>query len=160
MFGFSSGEILLIALIALILFGNDKLPENMKKMIKGLNQAKKVAKDVQSSWQEVKIDVQRSILLEEETKQINDLIKDVTELEVDKGALQKQNRNEIYSVPQEELDTFQESYDNLSSETLYNLENQNKLSEANETEHFNNMNTALISPKEYMSSKQFVGPLL
>lgn len=160
MFGFSSGEILLIALIALILFGNDKLPENMKKMIKGLNQAKKVAKDVQSSWQEVKIDVQRSILLEEETKQINDLIKDATELEVDKGAPQKQNRKDMYSVPQEELDTFQESYDNLSSETLYNLDNQNKLPEANETEHFNNMNTALISPKEYMSSKQFVGPLL
>ena len=42
-------------------------------MIKGLNQAKKVAKDVQSSWQEVKIDVQRSYT-EEETKQINDLI--------------------------------------------------------------------------------------
>jgi hypothetical protein len=33
-FGFSGSEILLIAVIALILFGNDKLPENIKKMIK------------------------------------------------------------------------------------------------------------------------------
>ena len=72
---------------------------------------------------------------------------------VDKGAPQNKNRNDMYSVPQEELDTFQESYDNLSSETLYNLKIKNKLPEANETEHFNNMNTALISPKEYMSSK-------
>ena len=68
MFGFSGSEILLIAVIALILFGNDKLPENMKKMIKGLNQAKKVTRNVQDSWQEVKNDVQNIFLLEEERK--------------------------------------------------------------------------------------------
>ncbi|WP_338636355.1 twin-arginine translocase TatA/TatE family subunit [Spirobacillus cienkowskii] len=103
MFGFSGSEILLIAVIALILFGNDKLPENMKKMIKGLNQAKKVTRDVQNSWQEVKNDVQSSLLLEEEKKEINDIAQKISSLEADINSVEFQSED----IPQQEIDAYQ-----------------------------------------------------
>lgn len=61
MFGFSAGEVLLIALIALLLFGNEKLPHNMKKFLNGWKKTKKVVFDLQKSWHEVKIDLTNDI---------------------------------------------------------------------------------------------------
>lgn len=68
MFGLSAGEILLIALIALLLFGNDKLPQNIKKFLKGWNQTKKVAFDLQKSWYEIKHDIQSNVELYDENQ--------------------------------------------------------------------------------------------
>lgn len=107
MFGFSGSEILLIAVIALILFGNDKLPENIKKMIKGLNQAKKVTRNVQDSWQEVKNDVQNTFLLEEEKKEINDIAQKISNLEADVNSVEFKHDFELENIPQQEIDAYQ-----------------------------------------------------
>lgn len=77
MFGLSAGELLLIGLIALVLFGNEKLPENMKKMLKGWKEARKVTTNIQRSWYEVKSDIERDIYLEDEKKQLQELLKPV-----------------------------------------------------------------------------------
>ena len=153
MFGFSGGEILLIALIALILFGNDKLPDNMKKMIKGLNQAKKVAKDVQVSWQDVKNDVQRSINFEEEREEVRALVKSAT-INLD----EEQVSNEIYpipanfSVPQQEIDEFNENISN------HNDQNSNVDQKSYESQEDNLNKRVYLSSDEFMMSSEFVGP--
>jgi Sec-independent protein translocase protein TatA len=73
-FSLGGSEILVLAVIALLLFGNKNLPENMKKMVKGLNEAKKVANDAQRSWTEIRNDVTRQIMaddaLEEAKKEL------------------------------------------------------------------------------------------
>ncbi len=96
MFGFSAGEMLLIAFIALILFGNEKLPQNIKKFLKGWNQTKKVALDMQNSWHEIKTDIKNNVDL----------------LEEDPSVL-KSKKIEVkmahYNVSQEEIDSFQTS---------------------------------------------------
>lgn len=77
MFGLSAGELLLIAVIALVLFGNEKLPENMKKMLQGWKEARKITNNVQRSWYEVKSDIERDLHLEEEKKQIQELFQPI-----------------------------------------------------------------------------------
>ena len=68
MFGFSFGEILFISFLALLLFGNEKLPQNIKKFFRGWNQTKKVALDLQKSWYEVQLDLKSKVeLLEDNT---------------------------------------------------------------------------------------------
>lgn len=155
MFGFSSGELLLIVLIALILFGNDKLPENIKKMIKGLNQAKKVAKDVQNSWQEVKIDVHRSIMLEEESTQIKSMIAEANVNLPDHASMRQRHKNlEINSVPQEDLDAYQDSLGNTSvMEQILTDEQETDSKDVDTT-------SKPLTPFEYISSQDFVGPRL
>jgi Sec-independent protein translocase protein TatA len=150
-FGFSGGEILLIALIALILFGNDKLPENMKKMIKGFNQAKKVAKDVQNSWQDVKNDVQRSINFEEEKLEVQALINSST---VNMDIESSENYDTIHghlAVPQEDIDSFQ-----IDEIRQNNEEFVNHIEFSNSNEEI--INPAFVTPNEYIMSKDFVGP--
>ena len=61
MFGLGGGEILVIVVIALVLFGKEDLPQTLKKMSKGFNEFKKVANDAQRSWNEVRDDVARTI---------------------------------------------------------------------------------------------------
>ena len=153
MFGFSGGEILLIALIALILFGNDKLPDNMKKMIKGLNQAKKVAKDVQISWQDVKTDVQRSINFEEEKEEVRALVKSAT-IDLDEERVS----DPIYPipanfvVPQQGLDEFN---DNFLNENAHNC----IIDQIPQESHEGMYNKReCLSSNEFMMSSEFVGP--
>jgi TatA/E family protein of Tat protein translocase len=62
MFGLGIGEIVLIAIIAIVLFGKEDLPKNLRKVAKGVNEFKKVASDAQRSWMEVKDDVTRTIM--------------------------------------------------------------------------------------------------
>ena len=62
MFGLGGGEILVIVVIALVLFGKEDLPQTLKKMSKGYNEFKKVATDAQRSWNEVRDDVTRTIM--------------------------------------------------------------------------------------------------
>jgi TatA/E family protein of Tat protein translocase len=71
MFGLSFGELLIIAVIALVLFGKEDLPQTLRKFTKGFQEFKKVSNEAQRSWQEVKDDVSRTIMqveLEEEIK--------------------------------------------------------------------------------------------
>lgn len=150
MFGFSGGEILLIALIALILFGNDKLPDNMKKMVKGLNQAKKMARDVQGSWQDVKNDMQRSINFEEEREEVRTLVKSAT-IDLDDEVV----GHSIYpipanfAVPQQDIDEFNDSFVNTQNPIVVQT-SQNLQEDYDKMEY--------LSSHEFMMSSKFVGP--
>lgn len=145
MFGFSAGEILLIAFIALILFGNDKLPENMKKLFKGLNQAKKVASDVQKSWYEIQVDVQRSLNFEEEKKELLELTKPIV---IDpSGNVSESVSHSIQdplepTVPQEEIDEYQNTLHSLSEQASNDLL----------------PSDVKLTPEEHLNSSHFVGP--
>ena len=66
MFGLGSGEILVIAILALLLFGKEDLPIAMRKIMKGISDFRKVANDAQSSWVEMRDDVTRSLMKEED----------------------------------------------------------------------------------------------
>ncbi|BBH51695.1 Sec-independent protein translocase subunit TatA/TatB [Fluviispira sanaruensis] len=150
MFGFSGGEILLIAFIALILFGNDKLPENMKKLLKGLNQAKKVASDVQQSWHEVKTDVQRSINLDLEKEELLELTKPI---EFDYNV----NIADIpyYENPKDEI-VSQDEIDEFHNSEQQSNENTNQQDIDITSEKFNDLQPS--SALEYLKSNHFVGP--
>lgn len=78
MFGLGSGEILIIVLIALVLFGKDDLPKTLRKVTKGINEFKKVTHEAQRSWNEVRDDVQRTIMLEEEKEHLREIAASAT----------------------------------------------------------------------------------
>jgi Sec-independent protein translocase protein TatA len=54
MFGFSMGEILFIGLIAIVLFGNENLPQNIRKFMKGWGEIKSTIFGLQRSWTDIK----------------------------------------------------------------------------------------------------------
>jgi Sec-independent protein translocase protein TatA len=62
MFGLSFGEVLIIGIIALVLFGKEDLPQTLRKFTKGFQEFKKVTHEAQRSWQDVKDDVSRTIM--------------------------------------------------------------------------------------------------
>ena len=64
MFGLSATEILFLAGIALILFGNEKLPENLKKLSKGISKTKSFLSDVNHTWHEMKQDIKKNIVFD------------------------------------------------------------------------------------------------
>lgn len=110
MFGLSGGEILLIGLIALLLFGNDKLPQNIKKFFHGWNQTKKVATDIQRSWHEIKLDIKNNIDLEEEKAFLASHIETNTSLPLPQ-------KPKIATVSQEEIDSYKPELENHNKET-------------------------------------------
>ncbi|NBW80168.1 hypothetical protein EBR21_00290 [bacterium] len=65
MFGVGGGEIVVIALVALILFGNEDLPKNMKKVVEAWNKFRGVSNDLQRSWLNVRDQVTRDLLSDE-----------------------------------------------------------------------------------------------
>lgn len=73
MFGLSAGEILVIAIIALVLFGNEKLPENLKKLAAGAVKAKAFLSDITFTWYEIKKNIKNNIEFETEQKKIQEL---------------------------------------------------------------------------------------
>lgn len=70
MLGIGTTELLVIALIALLLFGKEDLPATLRKVTKGWNEFRKVANDAQRSWTEVRDDVARSIMIEDQKIQL------------------------------------------------------------------------------------------
>ncbi|MEY4065159.1 MAG: hypothetical protein RIR26_1367 [Pseudomonadota bacterium] len=65
MFGIGGGEILLIALVAVVLFGTDDLPKNMKKFVKVWRDFRGVTNDLQRGWLDVRDQVTRDILMDD-----------------------------------------------------------------------------------------------
>jgi sec-independent protein translocase protein TatA len=47
MFGLGTGEIILIALVILILFGSKKIPEMMQGLGRGIREFKKASRDIE-----------------------------------------------------------------------------------------------------------------
>jgi Sec-independent protein translocase protein TatA len=64
MFGIGGGEILLIALVAVVLFGTDDLPKNMKKFVNFWRDFRGVTNDLQRGWMDVRDQVTRDIMME------------------------------------------------------------------------------------------------
>lgn len=77
MFGLSASEILVIGVIVLVLFGNEKLPENLKKFVQGFSKVKSFLFDINHTWQEMKHDIKKNIELEDEKKQLKELTKPI-----------------------------------------------------------------------------------
>jgi Sec-independent protein translocase protein TatA len=65
MFGIGGGEIVVIALVALILFGNEDLPKHMRKLFKAWNDFRGVTNDLQRSWLDVRDQVTRDLLTDQ-----------------------------------------------------------------------------------------------
>lgn len=65
MFGIGGGEVLVVALVALLLFGNEDLPKNMRKMVKAWNNFRGVTNDLQRSWLDVRDQVARDLMTEQ-----------------------------------------------------------------------------------------------
>jgi Sec-independent protein translocase protein TatA len=68
MFGIGGGEILVVALVALLLFGNEDLPKNMRKMVKAWNDFRGVTNNLQRSWLDVRDQVTRDLMTEQPQK--------------------------------------------------------------------------------------------
>ena len=64
MFGLSFAEVIVIALIAILLFGKEDLPQNLRKFAKWFGEFKKTTTDIQHSWLQVKDEVSRKIMNE------------------------------------------------------------------------------------------------
>jgi sec-independent protein translocase protein TatA len=60
-FGVGTGEILIIVLVVLLLFGSKELPQNVKKIAKGLG-------DLQRTTQRAKDEIRKIIEEEDKTK--------------------------------------------------------------------------------------------
>ncbi len=115
MFGFSSGELLLIASIALILFGNEKLPENIKKFINSWKKAKKATQEIQNSWLEIQSEVQNLVQKNEAIPIPKAPINIVSQDEIDSHQKHFENTEEITTKTQ------------LNSDSSYNASNSEKL---------------------------------
>jgi TatA/E family protein of Tat protein translocase len=61
LFGVSMGEILLILLVFLMLFGSKKIPEFARSIGKGLNEFKKATDDIKKEFQETTSDISNEI---------------------------------------------------------------------------------------------------
>ncbi|MEY2988403.1 MAG: hypothetical protein RJB13_1924 [Pseudomonadota bacterium] len=64
MFGIGGGEILIIAVVAVVLFGTDDLPKNLRKFMKVWNDFRGATTDLQRGWFDVRDKVTRDILNE------------------------------------------------------------------------------------------------
>lgn len=65
MFGIGGGEILIIAVIAVVLFGTDDLPKNLRKFMKVWSDFRGATHDLQRGWLDVRDKVTRDILSED-----------------------------------------------------------------------------------------------
>lgn len=65
MFGIGGGELIVVALVAILLFGNEELPKNMRKIVKAWNDFRGMSNDLQRSWMEVRDQVTRDLLTDE-----------------------------------------------------------------------------------------------
>lgn len=62
MFGIGTGELIILALVAVLLFGKDDLHSTLRKVMNGWSELKKMTSEAQSSWNEVKTHVRREIV--------------------------------------------------------------------------------------------------
>lgn len=72
------GELIVIAVIALVLFGKDDLPSTIRNFAKWISGAKETAKGVQRSFYEMRDDVTKTIMKEVEEKEVAATEKAVT----------------------------------------------------------------------------------
>lgn len=115
MFSLGGSEILVLAFIALILFGNKNLPQTMKKMVKGLNEVKKVANEAQRSWVEVRDDLTRQVMLDEAEEQARKELAEIKNALVDKD---EQGHKDPAASKEAEPEASVSSQESRSSEGL------------------------------------------
>jgi len=84
LFGVSAGEILIIFLAILMLFGSKKIPELARSLGKGINEFKKAADDIKQEFQDNSNEFSSEIIedfkeIDSEIKQNSNQIRDLTE---------------------------------------------------------------------------------
>ncbi len=99
MFGLSAGEILFIALLALVLFGNKNLPENIKKFWQSWHKSKKFFYELQNSVQDISEDLKKDLQFLHEP-----VIEDENKPKLKKPELKTPQH---MPVQQEEIDHYQ-----------------------------------------------------
>jgi len=78
LFGVSMGEILVIFLVALMLFGSKKIPELARSLGKGMNEFKKATDDIKKEFQENTSEISTEInQFESEIRQNSNIIRDL-----------------------------------------------------------------------------------
>lgn len=116
MFGVGGGEILVIALVAVILFGTEDLPKNMQKFMKAWNNFRGVTNDLQRSWLDVRDQVTRDILTERPAQNAHQAVsEESSESESSATSLESaQSKQDPEALPVEALGdntVYQESHD-------------------------------------------------
>lgn len=94
MFGLSAAEIIIIGIIALVLFGNEKLPENLKKLATAASRVKGFLSNITFTWYEIKKDIKKNIEFEEEQKKLQNLITPFPIL----PQIQSETKDEIFTA--------------------------------------------------------------
>ncbi|MGQ1888939.1 Sec-independent protein translocase subunit TatA/TatB [Thermophagus sp. OGC60D27] len=84
LFGISMGEIFVIFLVILLLFGADKIPEFARMLGKGMNEFRKAADDLKKEFEESTDDLKEDLgevqhYLKEQKDEVNEDVKHVGE---------------------------------------------------------------------------------
>ena len=80
LFGVSAGEVFLIFLVILMLFGAKKIPELARSLGKGMNEFKKAADDLKQEFQESTDGITDDLkIIENEIKQNSNEIRDIAQ---------------------------------------------------------------------------------
>lgn len=80
LFGVSMGEVLVIFLAALLLFGSKKIPELARSIGKGMNEFKKATDDIKKEFHENSSGITEEIKeIESEIRQNSNVIRDLGE---------------------------------------------------------------------------------
>jgi sec-independent protein translocase protein TatA len=89
MFDVGGGELLLIVLAVLLLFGPKKIPELMQALGKGMRQVRKAQAEFQSQINEIKTDIDKTVnIIPNEVKTVKNAVR------VDVPVNRQENANE------------------------------------------------------------------
>ncbi|MFT3737725.1 MAG: twin-arginine translocase TatA/TatE family subunit [Breznakibacter sp.] len=108
LFGVSGGEILLIIVVILVLFGADKIPELVRSFGKGMNEFKKAADEIKRELVESANDIKQDAL--ELTRDVQNEINSASS-EIKQTATDFVPYEEVYGSGQED------GYDNTTAQS-------------------------------------------
>ena len=113
LFGISGGEILIIMLVVLLLFGPSKIPEIARLIGRGMNEVKKVQREINTEIQRYSAEV------EKETKKIQTDINELKE-EINKGVeVDQPDEKAAASQHKAEKKSYEYDYDQYGLEDDY-----------------------------------------
>ena len=127
MFGIGLPEILIIAVVALIFIGPDKLPGVLRSIGKGLVELKRATSDVRSSVQEEMNKIEEEIELKEVRESANDFKNEFGGVanKMDPLTLSKFNaedQKEIISDPNDQTEVVAENKENESLDNFVEID--------------------------------------
>ncbi len=93
LFGISGGEILILLLLVLLLFGPKKIPEIARMIGRGMNEVKKVQREINTEIHRYSSDI------EKEAKEMQSEIKKITEEPTDNASKAAHSKNSVNEAP-------------------------------------------------------------